>query len=341
MELFMTGRELVKKTLRFEEVERLPRTLCMTPNIWMFREDELAQFYRRFPDDTTFTTKLRYGQSPYFRGTPNRKGSFTDEFGCEWHTFVDGVCGEVKKGPLQSMADLDAYKLPWELLDGADFSGQNEAYKSTDKYIIAGSLTRPFERMQFLCGTEELYTYIAEENPMFFKLLEMLHEFNVRELKMVAAQAVDGVSFMDDWGSQTSLLISPLTWRKYFKPMYREYCEIIHAAGKDVFFHSDGRIELIYGDLVEIGVNAINSQLWCMDMEALGDKYAGKIAFWGGVDRQYALPRGTEEDVRKNVRRMGKALLKKGHTGLFAEMSWEGSTPLANALAAFDEFEKI
>ncbi|MCL2881056.1 MAG: hypothetical protein FWF29_12505, partial [Treponema sp.] len=264
-----------------------------------------------------------------------------DEFSSEFHTAQDGICGEVKKWPIHSMADLDKYKLPWELLDSAVCTEQTAARKSTDNYIIAGTLTRPFERMQFMCGTEEMYYYIAEENPIFLKLREMLHEFNLREIKMVAAQDVDGVSFMDDWGSQTSMLISPVTWRKYFKPMYKEYCDIIHAAGKDVFFHSDGFIEPLYEDFIEIGINAVNSQLFCMDMEKLGAQYAGRIAFWGGVDRQHVLPWGTEEDVRKAVRRMGNALLKKGHTGMFAELSWETLTPLSNVIAAYDEFEKI
>lgn len=337
----MTSRELVNRTLRFEYIDRLPRTLWTIPYIWMFRKDELDRFYERYPEDIAHASGLKYDKSPYFKGEPNKKGSYIDEFGCEFHSAEDGVCGEVKKGLIQTMTDLDNYKMPWEMLEGADFSGQTEAYKSTDKYIIAGTYTRPFERMQFLLGTEELFMYMAEEDPMFLKLREMVHEFNLEEIKMVAAQAVDAVSFMDDWGSQNSLLISPATWRKFFKPMYKEYCDIIHAAGKDVFFHSDGCIESIYEDLIEVGMNAVNSQLFCMDMEKLGEKYAGRIAFWGEVDRQYTLPMGTEEDVRKAVRRMGNSLLKKGHTGLIAQLSWETLTPLKNVLAAFDEFEKI
>jgi len=307
----------------------------------MYKKDDLDRFNARYPEDIGYAAGMHYGTSHYFKGEPNRKGSYIDEFGCEVHSAEDGVCGEVKKWPIHTMDDLDKYKMPWEMLDEADFSGQTEAYKANDKYILSNTLTRPFERMQFLAGTAELYMNIAEETPLFLKLREMVHEFELRDIKMVAAQAVDGVCFMDDWGSQRSLLISPATWRKYFKPMYKEYCDIIHAAGKDVFMHSDGCIELIYEDLIEIGVNAINSQLFCMDMEKIGAQYAGRIAFWGEVDRQHILPWGTEDDVRKAVRRIGNALLKKGHTGLIAQLSWETGTSLQNVLAAFDEFDRI
>ena len=32
---------------------------------------------------------------------------------------------------------------------------------------------------------------------------------------------------------------------------------------------------------IEIGVNAVNAQLFCMPLEELADKYAGRICFWG------------------------------------------------------------
>jgi uroporphyrinogen decarboxylase len=146
---------------------------------------------------------------------------------------------------------------------------------------------------------------------------------------------------MDDWGTQISLLISPAAWRKHFKPLYKEYCDIIHKAGKFVFFHSDGFTEAIYDDLIEIGVDAYNSQLFCMNIEGLAEKYKGKVTFWGELDRQTILPFGSEEDVRESVRRIKKAMLTPKHTGFIAQLSWETVTPLSNVIAAYDEYNKI
>ncbi len=99
-------------------------------------------------------------------------------------------------------------------------------------------------------------------------------------------------------GAQRGLLISPKLWRGFYKPLYAEYCRIAHAAGKFVFFHSDGHIMEIYPDLIEIGVNAVNSQLFCMDIEEIGRRFKGQITFWGEIDRQNVLPFGTVDDVR-------------------------------------------
>ena len=254
----MTGRELVLRTLRQEEVERLPRFLWTIPYIPLFRKDELDRFLTMFPLDITFDSGVNYGKSRYSKGEQGYKGEYTDGFGCTREMLEDGVAGEVKNPIIKTAADLDNYLLPWELLDEAVCEGQLERYKQTKEFVIGGSQVSPFERMQFMRGTEQLFLDIATEDPIFFRLRDMLHEFFLRDLRFMGAQALDAVLMVDDWGAQNALLISPQTWRKLFKPMYKEYCDIIHKAGKYVFFHCDGHIEAILGDLAEIGVDAIN-----------------------------------------------------------------------------------
>jgi uroporphyrinogen-III decarboxylase len=185
------------------------------------------------------------------------------------------------------------------------------------------------------------------------RLRDRLHEFSLKEMELVAASDADAVSFMDDWGSQTSLLISPVLWRSFFKPLYKAYCDILHAKGKYVFFHSDGNIEAIYPDLIEIGVNAVNSQLFCMDMEALGAAYAGKIVFWGELDRQFVLPFGTKVEVEAAVARAVRAFIGKDgarqgaavgrgrRTGVIAQMEWGIADPAANIETAFQAWDRV
>ena len=67
--------------------------------------------------------------------------------------------------------------------------------------------------------------------------------------------------------------------------------------------HSDGNITEIIPDLIEIGIDALNSQLFCMDIEELGKKFRGKITFWGEIDRQNILPNGNRKDIEDDRRR--------------------------------------
>ena len=96
-------------------------------------------------------------------------------------------------------------------------------------------------------GTQDLFIDIASDDKRFYKLLKIIHEFYLEDISFWCEADVDGIFIMDDWGSNSSLLIDPEAWRSIFKPLYREYCQIIHSSGKHVFMHSDGNIESIFG----------------------------------------------------------------------------------------------
>ena len=248
-----------------------------------------------------------------------------------------GVVCEVKQPPLASWSDLASYKLPWELLDRADLTSVDRGCAATDRFVKAGTEARPFERMQFLRGTENLLIDLGYGTPEVYRLRDILHEFFVREMQMWAETDVDCVSFMDDWGSQNALLISPDLWRSFYKPLYRDYCDILHGSGKYVFFHSDGFIEPVIPDLIEIGVDALNSQLFCMNLEQIAASYRGRLTFWGEIDRQYILPFGTVQEVQQAVKRVRQAL-DIGSGGVFAQCSWGMKNPRENIEAVFEQW---
>lgn len=334
----MNSRERVIRALRFENPDRVPRDLWYLPGVEMFRKKELEEVLNKYPSDFT-TPKYRYGISRKARGKPNMAGEYVDAWGCVWRVAESGVVGEVKEPPLKDWSALKSYQLPWELLEEADLSEVNRSCAETDKFVRVGTEVRPFERMQFLRGTENLFLDLAYGVKEVFILRDMLHEFYIKELEMWAKTDVDGISFMDDWGTQNSLLISPNLWREIFKPLYKNYCEILKSHNKFVFFHSDGHIEAIYPDLIEIGIDAINSQLFCMNIEELGKRYRGKVTFWGEIDRQYVLPFGTVEEVKLAVRRVRKAL-DTGRGGVIAQCEWGLKDPKENIEAVFEEWNK-
>ncbi len=330
----MTCRERVTRALRFEHPDRAPRHLWMLPGIAMFRAGELAALRARFPEDFA-GPDVQYGRAERARGIPNQVGVYTDEWGCTWEVLQPGVIGEVKGAPLDDWAALSHYHPPDEILDHADFSRVNASCAQSDKFILAGTTVRPFERMQFIRGTEKLYVDLAYGAAELFTLRDMVHEFFMRELELWIQTDVDGISFMDDWGAQQQLLISPQMWREVFKPLYTDYVHLIHSAGKFAFMHCDGHIAAIYPDLIEIGVDALNSQLFCMDIEALGQAYRGKITFWGEIDRQGLLPFGTPDAVKAGVRRVRRAL-DDGAGGVIAQCEWGNDVPMENVAAVFE-----
>lgn len=331
----MTSRERVTRALRFENPDRAPRDLWTLPGITMFRQDELDRLLAQYPTDFS-GPDFSYGVGKRARGVPAEVGRYVDEWGSLWEVGEPGVIGEVKSAPLDDWNALATYKAPWEVLDNADFSRVNESCARSDKFILApATAARPFERMQFLRGTEKLMIDLAYGTKEVMQLRDLVHAYMVREVELWAKTDVDAIGFMDDWGAQNRLLISPKMWREIYKPLYADYVDIIHSAGKFAFMHSDGHIAAIYPDLIEVGVDALNSQLFCMDIEDLAAKYKGKITFWGEIDRQNLLPFGTPEEVKAGVHRVRQAL-DDGQGGVIAECEWGVDVTAENVAAVFE-----
>lgn len=334
----MTSRERVRRCLTFQSPDRVPRDLWTLPWVSMTQPEELKRLLEHFPPDLG-SVAGKYPPSLRARGEVARQGEYTDEWGCVWTVAEDGVVGEIRKPLLADWSDLASYQPPWEQLEGLDLSEVNASCAASDLFIRAGQCARPFERMQFLRGSQNLFLDLGYDVPEVYRLRDMVHDYYLREMELWARTDVDALSFMDDWGTQHALLISPEQWRSFYKPLYRDYCDLAHSHGKFIFFHSDGFIEPIYPDLVEIGVDAVNSQLFCMDLEGLAQRFKGKITFWGEIDRQWILPFGTVQDVVAAVRRVRRAL-DDGTGGVIAQCEWGKHNPAENVWAVFEEWNK-
>jgi uroporphyrinogen decarboxylase len=329
----MDSRQRVIKTLTFQPPDRTPRDLWSLPYISLYRKDELESLLKEFPTDITGVQI-----SPGWNDDQNQAlayaGRYTDEWGSIWVVAEPGVVGEVKVPIISDWSALSKFKPPWAELRKRDYSYANILRETSDKFILSECTARLFERMQFLRGTQNLFMDLAYGTQEMIQLLEMVHEYYMEDILAWCNTGVDGIMFMDDWGSKERLLIHPRTWQELFKPKYQAYVDLIHSAGKFAFFHSDGNIQQIYPDLVELGIDAINSQLFTMDIERLAEQFKGKITFWGEIDRQYLLPFGTPEEVRQGVLRIRRAM-DDGHGGIIAQCEWGKDNPMENIQAVY------
>ena len=339
----MTGRERVLRALNFEPTDRVPMDIWVLPAARLAHGEAFAQLQKRYEDRIdimSFVGPFDHGFTPEYYMV----GTFTDPWGSVWRNLQPGVVGEVKQPVFADYEAMRGYVSPkaeflrqWEQHKPALEQQLREARK-TGKFLIGGWVS-VFERLQFLRGTEDLYCDIALEEPELFGLIELVMDYLRAYVDAWAQMDVDALPFGDDWGTQISLLISPVTWVKLFQPLYQELFDRIHAAGKKVFFHSDGYIFDLYPHFIEMGVDAINSQLWCMGVEKVAEQFAGKITFWGEISRQNTLPNGTPEDVKASARKMMQ-LLRVNGGGLIAQSEMNRDVPLANVQAFYEAWDE-
>jgi uroporphyrinogen decarboxylase len=299
--------------------------------------EAVAELHRRYPDDIV-SPPVTYAQPPAVTGDQYLPGVYVDEWGCNFQSVQAGVIGEVKAPLVRDWSDLERVRAPRECLT-VDLEQVNAFCRITDRFVTGACCARPFERLQFMRGSENLYYDLGERSPDLMALLKIVHDFYCEELELWAGTEIDALNFMDDWGSQRALLISPRRWREIFKPLYRDYVDIAHSHGKKIFMHSDGFITDVIPDLIELGVDAVNSQVFCMGVEELGQRFAGKITFWGEIDRQHLLPEATTDEIEAAVRRAHAAFWRGG--GAIAQCEFGAGARPENVLKVFETWDSF
>jgi uroporphyrinogen decarboxylase len=129
---------------------------------------------------------------------------------------------------------------------------------------------------------------------------------------------VDVVAEGDDYGTQTSQLMSPESFRGLMKPRLRKLCTRIKELAPEsaLFFHSCGSVRELIPDFIEAGIDILNPvhvTATGMEPAQLKRDFGSDLVFWGGgVDTQGILPSGTPEQVKDNVRQNVEALAPGG-----------------------------
>ena len=333
----MTGRQVVLDVLSGNNPARVPTQVWDVP--WTYNEypNEIKAIRERFPDDVVWCPQFLNVPSPE-KGEKYEIGTYIDEWGCIFDNKQRGIHGEVKNALVveEEWEDADKIRQPVEFLD-LNVKAINDYCASTDAFVLAGSSVRLYERMQFFAGTEKLLMDLLLQPDGMLETLDKTHEFFCKELEAWAQTDVDGLFIQDDWGTQRSLLISPKLWVELFKPRYADYVAIARKYGKKIFMHSDGYIIDIIPHLIDIGIDALNSQIFCMGVEKLAP-FQGKITFWGEVDRQYLLTRGTEEEVRAGVANAKRILWNNG--GCIGQVDFGVGAKPENVMVALETWTR-
>lgn len=307
----LSPRENMRRCLEFTSPERLPRDLWVLPWAEKRYPAELAALRAEYPGDIVIAPAAGK-PSPLKQGDPYVIGQAVDDWGCVFTNIQEGIHGEVKSALLAGdRPDPGAIRLPVENLPADPAEAREKINRfcgMTEKFVLAQSLPRPWERYQFLRGTENSMADIMTPEEGMAACLEKIHGHYLRELEFWVTTDVDAIFFMDDWGSQHQLLIPPPVWREWFKPLYKDYCDLARAFGKYSFMHSDGHISAILGDLADIGVDALNAQLFAMDMADMAEQVKGRITFWGEIDRQHVLTSADPQKGREAVRKVAQHL---------------------------------
>ncbi len=101
--------------------------------------------------------------------------------------------------------------------------------------------------------------------------------------------------------------------------------------------HSDGKMTDVLDDLIELGFNGIHPiQPNVMDIRQIKERFGKKLCLLGNLDLEFPLATGTENDVKKEVKRLIRDLAPGGGYMLSSSNSITNFIPVNNFKAMIE-----
>ncbi|HSW00370.1 MAG TPA: uroporphyrinogen decarboxylase family protein [Sedimentisphaerales bacterium] len=229
---------------------------------------------------------------------------WADEFGVRWDRRVDTDIGVVCNR-LVTSENVRIFAFP-DPDDPARYGSFDQAIgPNGDTAVLVSLGFSLFERAWTLAGMEAVLMAMVCDKPFANALLDRIVEFNLAIIENACTKNVDIFRFGDDWGHQRGVLMGPSLWREFIKPRFRRMCELVKSKGKLVMLHCCGKVDELFPDLIECGLDIFNPfQPEVMDVFEIKKQYGSELTFYGGISIQRTLPFGTVAEVRDEVRRL-------------------------------------
>lgn len=338
----MTLREIVRAQFRHEETDFVPYTFAIEPG----GIDSLNEYYgsdawQKELLNPWYSCPFNFDTWGVMRPIdPNDPTKKTDPFGCLW-TQTDKI-SHLDRCAMYNVAPQDYV---WPTLKDFYWPERAEILKKwnenrpNDKFAMLDMGAGYWEHMWRLLGAEEALMITVEDPDTFDFMLDGLDKLFHQFLDVMVQYPVDAILISDDWCDQRSCMMGPERWRKHIKPRLEKLYRKIHDHGILTVNHVCGKVTPLLGDLVEIGLDVLESvQSEAMDPYEAKKQYGDRISFWGGFGVQHIPVQGTPEQVRDEIRKLRAEMSKGGGYVMAPAKPLSTAIPVENLAAAYETF---
>jgi len=343
----MNERENWLRAVEFRYPEWIPYSVGFSFPTWRAHRQNLEKIAlehpRLFPDFIPGS----HNWDPATLPVVYREGeTYTDNWGCTWLNIQEGLEGQVIGHPLADWSALAAYRMPDPLtldergpMDWVK-AGEEIAAKRQAGRLVSAAAGRLFDRLYFLRGFENLMLDFALEPSELAQLIDRLEENSTALVDRWLAFGLDMISFHTDFGTQSGLMISPVKFRQYIKPMFARIFTHCRQQGVHVYLSSDGRVLDVVDDLIECGVSAHDPQLRANTLEGIARAYKGRLCAVVDLDRQ-GFPFMTPQEIRDDIQRVVDVMADPSGGLMLLASVYGGNVPLENCAAICEKLEDV
>lgn len=305
----MTNRERVLATLGHQQPDRVPYHIDFT-------QKALARFQAYAGGDRLKSLQnclTMYEMEPANAWRETVPDIWEDQFGVQWNRSVDKDIGVVCNTCV-TPDNVNTYHFP-DPDDPSLYQRLRDilAVGKGDQFIVSSIGFSLFERAWTLAGMENVLMAMVADPDFVNILLDRILDFNLRVIANTCRLDIDAMRFGDDWGQQTGLIMGPGLWRQFIYPRVRQMYQAVKARNKFVSIHSCGKVQEIFPDLIEAGLDVFNPfQPEVMDPVTMKKQFGRHLVFFGGISTQRLLPFGTVAQVKKEVRELLQIVGEQG-----------------------------
>ena len=353
----MNPRERVLTALSRRIPDRVPKTMSLCPNqMARFRQETGLEDPHAYFEMEVRTVDPLPARNPadferYLGKVP--PGARIDDWGIAW--IRGDFHFERMIHPLREASSVhDALTYPYpnliaveRFVDYADRIEQVHAQGfavTANCMAVGGTVFWPAYKLR---GMEAILVDLVVNPDFAATLLDIVTDMMAGLARTLAGYDIDVLWMADDFGTQRALMMRPKVWRAWFKERLRTVIAAAKGIRPDllVAFHSDGKIDEIIPDLIEIGVDVLNPlQPEVMDPAAIKREFGRDLAFWGGLGTQTTLPFGSPAEVRQTVRDLittvgdgGGFLIAPTHV-VEPEVPWENILAFVETVETFGRY---
>ena len=304
-------RDRVSMSLNHQKPDRCPMQISFTPEFAQRLREDMHQTGRSVHNPhgggNTYELERALGQdllltsvgwaNSYYANEAyaGGKDSYTDEWGVSWKNvpyetrFGAGFYTDIVGHPLADERSIESYRPPDP--HRPELYGEAErliAAHKNEYWIVGVTVTTIFETAWALRGLEQMMIDFTEDPDLADAILDIPFRYHLAAAKRLVEMGVDMIWTGDDVGMQHGMMISPNAWRRFLKPRMAEFISTLKAINPEIkiAYHSDGNIERIIPELIEIGLDVLNPvQPASMDPAKLKRQYGDKLCFWGSHRR--------------------------------------------------------
>lgn len=184
----------------------------------------------------------------------------------------------------------------------------------------------------------ELFSYLMADDPdLLEEWFDTLIQHEIKRVHRCADYDLSPLACVFcDIASKQSLLFSPQFLRDIYFPRLKRLIEAWHSHGIKVIYHSEGDITPVLQDIVDAGADGINPlEPDILNIRKLREEFPDLI-FWGGIDNNELLCRGSIEAVEQAVIDLIQDAGSNGGLLLGSSGQIHPANKLENILAMFD-----